>query len=135
MQSSLLISDYDALSRHLDQDYAEDEKSATDILDSIYGLIDLNYERAGLEDLLNWDDGFTTEDIESRLTQFRETELFESLSSLNKPLLSDDLAEFRRFANINREYAESVRWRPTEEIPRLRGFASEIQALIDETYR
>jgi len=129
------ISDYDALSRHLDQDYIEDENAAKDILDSVNHLIDVNYDRAGLEDLLTWDDGFTTEDIERRLTQFRETELFESLSALNKPLLSEDTAEFRRFANINREYADSVRWRPESEIPRLRGFAQEILDLIDETYR
>jgi hypothetical protein len=49
--------------------------------------------------------------------------------------LSGDLAEFRRLANMNRMFAERTAARPDIELPRLRGFAAEIQALIQEEYR
>jgi hypothetical protein len=129
------ISDYDALAQHLDQDYREDEESARDIRDLTNRLIDLNYARDGLEAVVNWDDGFTEADIEQRLTRFRETGAFERLAGMGRPLLSGDLAEFRRLANMNVEYARSTAARPDIELPRLRQFAAEIQALIDEEYR
>lgn len=129
------ISDYDALSSHLDQDYIEDELSARDIWESINQLIDINYDPDGLEDVLFWQDGFTIEDIEQRLTGFRDSEHYERLAKLEKPLLSNDSAAFRRLANLNREYADSVRWRPESELPRLRGFADEIRQMIEEEYR
>ncbi|KPK52330.1 MAG: hypothetical protein AMS22_09390 [Thiotrichales bacterium SG8_50] len=128
------ISDYDALTRHLDQDYREDEESARAILDLINKLVDLNYDPDGLEEILTWDDGFTAAYIEERLTRFRETGLYKRLSEMKKPLLSQDLAEFRRLANLNREFAGSAEARPDIELPRLRQFAAEIQALIDEEY-
>jgi hypothetical protein len=129
------ISDYDALSKHLDQDYVEDEKSASDILDLINQLIDINYDRNGLEEVLAWKDGFTADDIERRLTRYRETDIFKQLSDEKKPLLSRDSAKFRHLANVNREFADSVHARPNIELPRLREFANEIRALIDEEYR
>jgi hypothetical protein len=128
------ISDYDALTRHLDQDYREHEESARAILDLINKLVDLNYDPDGLEEILTWDDGFTAAYIEERLTRFRETGLYKRLSEMKKPLLSQDLAEFRRLANLNREFAGSAEARPDIELPRLRQFAAEIQALIDEEY-
>lgn len=129
------ISDYDALTRHLDQDYQEDEESARAMLDLVNTLIDLNYDHEGLDEILDWDDGFTAGDIEERLTRFRDTDLFKRLAEEKKPLLSQDLAEFRRLANLNLEYAQSTAARPDIELPRLREFAADIQALIDEEYR
>jgi len=138
MQNKLLaerISDYDALTQHLDQDYREDEESARAILDLTNRLVDLNYDREGVEELLTWDDGFTAEFIEERLTRFRETEIFERLEKMERPLLSGDLAEFRTLANIHRNFAQSAHARLDIELPRLRQFAAEIQALINEEYR
>lgn len=129
------ISDYDALAQHLDQDYQEDEASARAIGELTKKLIDLNYPREGLDEVLSWDDGFTEADIEQRLTGFRETEAFGRLAGMQKPLLSSDLAEFRRLANMNVEYAENTWARPNLELPRLRQFAAEIQAMIDAEYR
>jgi hypothetical protein len=98
-------------------------------------LADLNYARAGLESVLTWEDGFTAADIERRLTGFRDSAEFARLAALDRPLLSQDLAAFRHLANLNLEYAEGTRPRPEVELPRLRGFASEIQALIEKEYR
>jgi hypothetical protein len=50
-------------------------------------------------------------------------------------LLSQDLTAFRHLANVNREFADSTKARPDIELPRLREFAREIRALIDEEYR
>jgi hypothetical protein len=130
-----LISDYDALTQHLDQDYREDEESARALWALSNQLIDLNYPPEGLEDVLEWEDGFTSADIERRLTRFRETDAFRSLAGMGWPLLSNDLASFRRLANLNRDFADGARARPDIELPRLRQFAAEIQALIDEEYR
>jgi len=98
-------------------------------------LIDLNYAADCLEDVLDWDDGFTEADIEQRLVHFRETEVFKQLADMNRPMLSSDPAEFRRLANMNRIFAERAAARPNIELPRLREFAAEIQALIEEEYR
>jgi len=130
-----LISDYDALTQHLDQDYREDEESARAVRRLINELIDLNYPPDELGETLDWKDGFTMADIERRLTQFRETELFKSLAGMGLPMLSNDLAPFRRLANIYRDFADGARPRPDLELPRLRQFAAEIQALINEEYR
>ena len=61
-------------------------------------------------------------------------EQFQPLSDLGKPLLSEDPSEFRRLANLNREFADSVKWRPESELPRLREFAHEIREMISEEY-
>ena len=138
MQNVLLVqrnSDYDALTQHLDQHYREDEESARAIWNLVNKLIDHNYPPEGLDELLVWVDGFTDEDIEHRLTEFCETDAYKNLVNLNRPLLSQDLAQFRRLANLNRDFPEAVRPRPEIELPRLREFAMEIQSLIDEEYR
>ena len=130
-----VISDYDALTQHLDQDYREDEESARAIWSLVSQLIDRNLDPEGLEDVVEWDDGFSSTDIERRLTQFRELEVFKSLAGKEWPLLSENLAEFRYLANINRDFADLVRSRTDNELPRLRQFAAEIQTLIDKEYR
>ena len=129
------ISDYDALTQHLDQDYREDEETARAKSDLTDRLVDRNYDDTALDEALTWDDGLTAVQIEDRLTRFRETGLYERLKEKKRPLLSQDLSEFRRLANINRRYADDASARPDIELPRLRQFAAEIQALIDEEYR
>lgn len=134
-QLSERISDYDALTHHLDQDYREDEESARAILDLTIKLVDLNYDDEELADFLAWDETFSVSYIEERLTRFRELDLFDRLHKLKRPLLSQDLADYRRLANMYREFAGSALARPDIELPRLRRFAAEIQAMIDEEYR
>jgi len=130
-----LISEYDALTQHLDQDYREDEESARAILDLVNELVDRNYAPDGLEEVLEWNDGFTQADIERRITRFRETDAFQRLAAMQRPLLSSDLASFRRLANMNLQYAGNTDARPDIELPRLRELAARIQALIHEEYR
>jgi hypothetical protein len=130
-----LISGYDALTQHLDQDYREDEETARAMSNLIDQLVDLNYAADGLEDVLEWMDGYTAADIERRLTRFRETDAFKRLAAMGWPLLSQDLAAFRHLANIARASGDNARARPDIELPRLRQFAADIQALIDEEYR
>ena len=138
MENQLLvqrISDYDALTLHLDQDYREDEESARALQDMINQLVDLNYYRKGLDDILEWRDGFAPDDIDRRLLEFRETEEFKSLFAVGREPLSDDPEDFRRLANLNIEYAEDTNARPGTELPRLRRFATEIQEFIEQEYR
>jgi len=130
-----LISEYDALTQHLDQDYREDEESARAIIDLVNELVDRNYAPDGLEEVLEWNDGFTQADIERRITRFRETDAFRRLAAMQRPLLSSDLASFRRLANMNLQYAGNTDARPDIELPRLRELAAQIQALIHREYR
>jgi len=129
------ISDYDALTQHLDQDYREDEESARAIWSLVSQLIDLNYDPNGLEDVVVWPEDFDSTDIERRLTHFHESDVFKRLAGLEWPLLSQDVAKFRYLANINHDFSDLVRPRTNVELPRLRQFAAEIQTLIDEEYR
>lgn len=134
-QLAQLIADYDALSRHLDQDYQEDLAQAKAVNALFLTLVNRNYPPEGLREKLMWDDGFTDADIERRLNHFMETELYKEFAAMDLPLLSQDLVEFRHLANLYRDYAESV-WPRTEiELPQLRQFAREIQTLIDQEYR
>jgi hypothetical protein len=128
------IADYDALTQHLDQDYREDQESSRAIWDLVMRLVDLNYESDGLQNILDWPDGFTAEDIETRLTDFRVSAAFARVAALDRPLLSQDLAEFRQLANQSLEYAQGARARPEIELPRLREFAREIQTLIEAEF-
>jgi hypothetical protein len=66
-----LISDYDALTQHLDQDYREDEESARAMWNLVNQLVDLSYPPDGLEEVLEWEDGFTLTDIERRCDSTR----------------------------------------------------------------
>ena len=130
-----LISDYDALTHHLDQDYREDEASVQVIRSLLTRLVDLNYPPDSLEDWVTWDDSYTEVYIERRLTGFRETDTFRRLAAMRRPLLSQDLAGFQRLANLCVEYADDTGPRAEIELPRLRSLAAEIQQLIEEEYR
>jgi hypothetical protein len=129
------ISDCDALTQHLDQDYREGEESVRAMWNLVQQLVDLNYSPEGLEEVLDWEDGFTMADVERRLMLFRETDTYRELAGMKWPLLSEDVAGFRRLAKLSRDYADGARPRPDIELPRLRQFAVEIQALIDAEYR
>jgi hypothetical protein len=129
------ISDYDALVQHLDQDYREDEASVRAMVDLVQELIDQNYPPDGLDEVFDLPDGVTEADIERRVSGFRETELYQRFAAFEKPLLSSDLAAFRRLANMSMKYVRNTAPRPDIELPRLRGFAAEIQAMIDDEYR
>lgn len=130
-----LISDYDALTQHLDQDYREDEESARAMRNLINHLIDRNYPPEGLKGVSEWEDGITSAEFERQLTNFRQTDAFRTLAGMARPLLSHDLAQFHLLANLNLDFAAGARPRPDIELPRLRQYAAEIQKLIDEEYR
>lgn len=129
------ISDYDALTQHLDQDYREDEETVRAMSELTNKLIDLNYEDDEVKGLFNWGERFTDSYVEERLTRYRETDLFKRLAAMKRTLLSTDVAEYRRLANIHLEFTQNANARPDIELPRLRQYAAEIQALIDEEYR
>jgi hypothetical protein len=129
------VSDYDSLTRHLDQDYQEDNSASRHIWDLVNTLVDTNYEPEGTEDLWEWSDGFTEEDLERRLTRFRETETYARLSAMQRPLLSRDAAAFGLVGNLSLDYALSTRPRYEIEIPRLQELAREIQSLIELEYQ
>lgn len=128
------ISDYDALTVHLDQDYLDDVEAMQALWGLLGQLIDTNYPPDGLEDVLDWPDGFDEADIERRVAGFRSTEVYRRLAADDRSLLSADLDDFRRLANLGRDYHDNTRWRTESEIPRLRGFAAEIQAMIEQEY-
>lgn len=131
------ISDYDALTRHLDQDYQEDLESSRASWNLVSSLVDANFDpdAEGMNDLNDWPDGYTLADVERRLTTFRETETFARLASSGRSLLSRDPARFGYLANLSLDYSLITRPRFEIELPRLRMYAEEIQSLIDEEYR
>lgn len=130
-----LISDYDALTQHLDQDYREDEEKARSLLEMVIRVVDRNYDIEGLEEITDWEDGITGTDIDRFFESFRETDVFRQMAALERPLLSRDPVEIKRLANMHLQYSGDAEARPDIEFPRLRGFAEEILALIDEEYR
>ena len=129
------ISDYDALTQHLDQDYREDEETARAMFDLLVRVVDRNYDLGESEDDLEWIDGYSDEYVDDRLKSYRDTPLYQRLANERRPLLSDDLAEIRRLANRSLSFANGTKPRPDIELPRLRQFGAEIQAMIEAEYR
>ena len=122
------ISEYDALTKHLDQDYANDENNIRQAADLAMSIISMNYPNQ--EEIIVYDDD-SDEDL---LAAFFDSDQYQQIKSNDLQLLTDDINKVRRATNnfISLSYYLSAR--PEIEIPRLRANALEIIELIGSEY-
>ena len=128
-QLAKIISEYDALTQHLDQDYANDQNDIRGFSSLVQGVVDMNYpEREQIEAYFD-DDG---DYLESGLT---DSDLYRNLKRNDLPLLTDDINDIRHAVNAYIEIGSYLPARVEIEFPRLRSNAAEIIKSIESEYR
>ena len=127
-QLAMKISEYDALTKHLDQDYANDENNIRQAADLAMSVINMNYPDRGK--IIVYDDD-SNEDL---LAAFFDSDLYRQIKSDDLSLLTDDIKELSRATNNFISLGYYLNARPEIEIPRLRANALEIIDLINVEY-
>jgi hypothetical protein len=130
------ISEYDALTYHLDQDYTADEIRGMQASDVARELFNRNYSnlseinelfRTGISPMLELSYAET-------YASFLETALYKDIRSNDLELLTEDIRELQRATNAFIEYGGLLNARNETEFPRLREFGQEIIDLINAEY-
>ncbi len=124
------ISEYDALTKHLDQDYTNDENNIREAVSVMLEVVDVNYpETMQLPEV--WSDGA---DMYQLSPDFRNSARYLELKSNDLQLLTNDISTVKHAVNHFIEIGRALEARPETEIPRLRALASEINELINAEY-
>lgn len=118
------ISAYDALTRHLDEDYAHDMAIRTEARRLITRIVDQNYPGIHQTDSLHW----------NRPYSFPPEELHDAYKDAELQLLTKDIADIRELVNIFLDLRGSVRARVDTELPRLRQNAEELIEILKSEY-
>ncbi len=122
------ISEYDALTRHLDNDLVNDQSDIRQGVNAVLGVINMNHPQR--EKIVVYDDD-SNDDL---LTAFFASDLYLELRNSDVKLLSDDINEIRRATNYFIEISTYLDARTEIEIPRLRENGQEIIAMINAEY-
>jgi len=124
------ISEYDALTKHLDLDYANDENNIREAVSVMLEVVDMNYP-----------DDMQLPEVMDEITDspqlpngFRESARYLELKSADLPLLTNDLGVIKHAVNHFIDVGDALEARTEIEIPRLRKIASEIIELINAEY-
>ncbi len=126
------ISAYDALSHHLDQDYANDVNRINQVSALVNQLVDLNYPET--EEFNEYLDSFPDEANANTFRMGQESEIFQRMQARKLPLLTPEDARMHQLANQMLELSQSLEPRPGNEIPRLRRLGEEIIAIVQAEY-
>jgi len=124
------ISEYDALTKHLDQDYTNDENNIREAVSVMLEVVDMNYPLS-MRIPEVWDD---TTDAPQLPPDFHDSAAYRELKTNDLSLLTDDMGKVKHAVNHFIVIGEALEARTEIEIPRLRTLASEIDALIDTEY-
>ena len=130
------ISEYDALTRHLDQDYVADEIRGMQASEGARQLFNRNYPNLDeINELFRTGISPTVElSYADVYALFIATELYQNLKNNDLELLTDDIRELQRATNAFMEYGRLLNARNETEFPRLREFGQEIIELINAEY-
>jgi len=123
----------DALTHHLDQDYANDTAAITQARTTVNRVHNLNY--SGLSDALAYFSRVPDDNTEAVFFGFRETDTFRRMQAGDLPLLTKVPVEVQAMVNEAIEIRDIIRLRVEVELPRLRRMAAEITKLIRSEYR
>jgi hypothetical protein len=118
------ISDYDAFTRHLDEDFASDRRKGEQAELAAMEIVDGNYPE--LEDNLEFFDW-------SSPVSFPPLELYEAYSDVELQLLTDDITKVRIMVNLF-DRLGSTRIRSDHEFPRLKDRARKLIQLLQAEY-
>lgn len=124
-----MISEYDALTKHLDQDYTNDENNIREAFSFVTGVVNTNYPQRRLIY------GYFDDDGDYQKTGFTDSELYLEIKSNDLPFLTDDINDIRHVVNMYIEIGYFLEARVEIEFPRLRANALEIIKLIESEYQ
>ena len=124
------ISEYDALTKHLDQDYTNDENNIREAVSVMLEVVDMNYPDS-MQVPEDWNE---TADMPQLAQGFYRSAGYLELKSNDLSLLTEDLSEVKHAVNHFIQIAGALEARTEIEIPRLRTLASEIDTLINAEY-
>jgi len=127
------ISAYDALTHHLDQDFASDQGMVDQVHLIADRIVNQNYPEN--DEINAWMDQIDDDDDMNPTLAFRDTDLFARMKARNLPLLTDDINQVRRLVNVALTARSDLDARIDTELPRLRDWADEIIAIIQTEYR
>jgi len=125
------ISEYDALTKHLDQDYTNDENNIREAVSVMLEVVEMNYPDSMLVPEV-WDD---IADMPQLPPGFFDSAEYRKLRSTDLSLLTEDLGKVKHAVNHFIEIGQALEARTEVEIPRLRTLASESDALIIAEYK
>ena len=118
------ISNYDGYTRHLDEDYAQDNERGQSAATVIGDVVDQNYpKRDGIESL-HWSSPYS----------FPPIELRDIYSDVELKLLTDDIRKVRSMVNTTNDLAVSVITRHRLELPRLKERAQQLIEVLEAEY-
>jgi len=123
------ISEYDALTRHLDQDYANDDNNIRVAVNVALDVVNMNYPN---REQINVYEDDITDDL---VAAFFDSELYREIRRNDLALLTDDLNEVNHVVNTFLVLASSLDARTSIEFPRLKANGLEIIDLINAEYR
>ena len=126
------IADYDALTHHLDQDYAGDVAMIGASRAQVNRVRNLNY--ANIDEALAYFAEVPDDDTELAFFAFRESPIFARMVAEQLPLLTRDPADVAVMVNEAIEIRDAIRPRVEVEFPRLRELAEQIQVGIKAEY-
>jgi len=127
------ISAYDALSQHLDLDYANDLDKTSDANLVVTQVVNRNY--ANWEQARDYSyqipdgDGF-----QAAYFGFRNTDIFAQMQTDRLPVLARDVVEVERMVAFLLDISNEMWPRISIELPQLRGMAAEIIEMIETDY-
>jgi len=124
-----MISEYDALTQHLDQDYTNDQNDIREFSTIVLGVVNMNYP--GKDQIQEYFDG----DGDYLQSGFTDSDLYRDIKRNDLPLLTDEINEIRHAVNSYIEIGSYLPARVELEFPRLRTYALEIIGLIESEYR
>lgn len=118
------ISDYDAFTRHLDEDFASDHRAGERAELAAMQIVDRNYPKLDDDlEILRWSSPYS----------FPPSKLYEAYSDIELQLLTDDITKVRAMVNLF-DGLGRVRIRSEQEFPRLQERAHKLIQLLQAEY-
>jgi len=123
------ISEYDALTQHLDLDFTSDDNKIREAQNIALRVVDMNYPNRGQIPVF-----IEEEAMDDLLVQFFASDLYREIRANDLDLLSSDINQVRHAVNHIIETGSNMGARTEIEIPRLVGRGLEIIELINAEY-
>jgi hypothetical protein len=127
------ISEYEALTYHLEEDQASDSRNARDAYLASNKVINRNFPyRAELQEyFLSASDNET---FFETFDEFPSTELYRQIQKNDVGLIAEDMRDIQEMINVLISYRSDLSARPELELPKLISLAQELIDLIDIEY-
>jgi hypothetical protein len=127
------ISEYEALTYHLEEDQASDSRNARDAYLASNKVINRNFR--GRADVDKYFEGASTEEtFQKAIPEFWSTDLYRQVKQSEVGLVATDLRGVQEMTNVLISYRGDLYARPDLELPRLIFLAQELIDFIDTEF-